>query len=102
MAAFVVSSGETSSGIILNSGATIDVTGYQAELDFVGNNTFDNATIDLGNAAGAFINSVDLGGGAILTFGSGAVVNHIAGNGDLFGDGIVNSGTINAVAPGGN
>jgi autotransporter passenger strand-loop-strand repeat protein len=96
-----VLSGGTSVGTIVNSGGTIDVTGASATLVFAGDVTFDNATIDLGDAAGATVQA-----DGVLTFGSNAVVTHTAGTGILTDDevggrAIINSGVISAVAPSG-
>jgi autotransporter-associated beta strand protein len=105
-ATFDVMSGGASVGTITNNGATIDVTGASAKLEFVGNNTFDSAAINLGSSSGDIISSNDPGTGAVLTFGPNAIINHITGSGELTGDtntgdGIVNQGVINAVATGG-
>ena len=103
-ATFEVLSNGTSVGDIVNSGASNILDG--GTIDFVGNNTFDNATINVGTVnTGAVVSSVDAGGGAVLIFGPNATVFNdstatlTGGTGGT--DGIVNSGTIDSFVSGG-
>ena len=84
---------------------TINLTG---SIYFEGNQTFDNATINLG---GAIYNDDTNDTGSVLTLGPNVVVNQgetsgYAYFGSLYdnnaGDGIVNEGTINAQAVNGS
>ena len=79
------------------------MTGAASEIDFVGSNTFDNATLNIGNAGGAFLTLVDAGSGSELTIGTNATVNHVNGGAAYLGAGvglITNLGTIEAAASG--
>jgi autotransporter passenger strand-loop-strand repeat protein/autotransporter-associated beta strand protein len=85
----VVSSGETSSGIVLNSGDTMDVLSGGTAIDTTVNSggtlqLFDGATVDG------------------VTINSGGLVNHLSGATTVSGGTIVNSGTIDAEAPSGS
>jgi hypothetical protein len=80
---------------------TINVTGPNASLDFSNTETISNATINLGNSAGAndYLEEYDSAnvGNAVLTLASSDTV-HVQGNaqiaGRLSGDGIVSEGVI--------
>lgn len=107
-ATFVVMNTGTAAGTINNGGATINVTGASAELDFIGNNDFNNATINIGNAtSAAVIAARDSGPNpGVLTFDTNAIINHTTGFATLTsdtngGESITNNGTINASAPAG-
>ena len=85
----VVSSGETSSGIVLNSGDTMEVLSGGTAIDTTVNS---GGTLQLFD--GAIVNGV--------TINSGGLVNHLSGATTVSGGTIVNSGTIDAEAPSGS
>jgi fibronectin-binding autotransporter adhesin len=103
----------TEKGLIIHAadgGAAglIDIYGQGQQLNFQGTQTFDNATIDIGDGA-VFSEDTD-GAGAILTFGAKVTINQIGATAELSSiddlrqnrqDGIINLGVINATFSGG-
>ena len=95
---------------------TINLTGYGDSIYFEGNQTFNNATINLGSTSGyydAIYNYDTNDTGSVLTLGPNVIVNQAtnetSGYAELTstgyndaGDGIVNQGTINAQAVNGS
>ena len=91
---------------------TINLTGISDNIYFEGNQTFNNATINLGNTSGYYdtIYNYDTNNaGSVLTLGPNVIVNQAinetagyaqltSAGSDHTGDGIVNEGTINAEA----
>jgi hypothetical protein len=84
----------------------VNLTGKNGAINFEGTQTFDNATVTLGGAAGqddALYQEDSVGAGyQVLTLGTNLVIN-VGGTGAYIGtasnntgDGIVNQGTINA------
>ncbi len=93
---------------------TINLTGVSDTISFEGTQTFNNATINLGNTSGYYdyIYNYDTNNtGSVLTLGPNVIVNQAvnetSGYAELYssgshtGDGIVNDGTINALAANG-
>ena len=84
-------------GLTLNaedgvSPGILRLVGSSATVRFVGDQTFDNATVVFG--PGGFEKVVDADGGATLTLGAGLTVQ--GGEGRFEGDTVVNQGTISA------
>ena len=97
------------SGTVVNNAAgagagTINDTGFESELFFDNTQTFNNATINLGNSYESFLETDSTGGGTVLTLGSGVTINEsgVAFIESSAGDGIVNQGKINQTASGSN
>jgi hypothetical protein len=91
-----------------NSGSqpgTVNVTGVFSQLVFVDGQTFDNATVNLGNSSGDLsvlvIDAVTSNVAQTLTLGTGVTTN-VVGNGGIDGNGIVVNEGIIKVANGGN
>ena len=82
---------------------TINVTGEYADLDFDNTQTFNNATINLGNTIGytdtLYAYDTAGAGGQVLTLASGVTVDVVGyaaiTSSSSSGDGIVNKGVIN-------
>ena len=98
------------SGTVVNNangtaGGTINDTGEYGSLHFDNTQTFNNATINLGNTSGytSFLYGDDLtGAGTVLTLGLGATINE-SGSAQIqassyAGDGIVDKGKISQTA----
>ena len=95
---------------------TINLTGVSDSIYFEGNQTFNNATINLGSTSGYYdtIYNYDTNDtGSVLTLGPNVIVNQavnetsgyaelISAGSNHTGDGIVNQGTINAQAVNGS
>ena len=95
---------------------TINLTGYDDTIYFEGNQTFNNATINLGSRSGYYdsiYNDDTNDTGSVLTLGPNVTVNQALGEtsgyaelsstgSNYAGDGIVNEGTINAQAVNGS
>ena len=95
---------------------TINLTGYGDSIYFEGNQTFNNATINLGSTSGyydAIYNYDTNDTGSVLTLGPNVIVNQAtnetSGYAELTstgyndaGDGIINQGTVNAQAVNGS
>ena len=103
---------DIANGTVVNNAAgtgagTINDTGQSSFLFFDNTQTFNNATINLGNATGysSFLYEFDTtGAGTVLTLGSKVTVDEsgyaqIRDSGSA-GDGIVNQGTISQTASG--
>jgi hypothetical protein len=86
---------------------TIDDTGDGSGLNFNNTQTFNNATINLGNTSEySYIEDGATGAEAVLTLGSGVTID-ASGNGDItdgggFGDAIINQGAITQSGAGSN
>ena len=101
-----IAHGLTVTGVNGTGPGTINLTGTSDSIYFEGNQTFDNATINLGNASGYsdIIYNYDTDNtGSVLTLGPNLTINdnsfayvylQSAGSNHT-GDGIVNQGTIN-------
>jgi hypothetical protein len=103
------------SGTVVNDAAgsgagTINDTGTYSTLYFDNTQTFNNATIDLGNTSGyaSHLSEYDsTGAGTVLTLGPNVTINESfygsaqIETGSYAGDGIVNEGNINQTASGG-
>ena len=95
---------------------TINLTGVSDSIYFEGNQTFNNATINLGSTLGYYDNIYNYdtnNTGSVLTLGLNVIVNQavnetsgyaelISAGSNHTGDGIVNQGTINAQAVNGS
>ena len=95
---------------------TINLTGVSDSIYFEGNQTFNNATINLGSTSGYYDNIYNYdtnNTGSVLTLGPNVIVNQavnetsgyaelISAGSNHTGDGIVNQGTINAQAVNGS
>ncbi len=102
----VVANGMTMAGSNGNGPGAINVTGNSASLSFDNTQTFNNATITLGNTNGYYdvFYSTDVSGAGdqVLTLGSGVTIE-VQGlaqisSGGQSGDGIVNQGVINVAS----
>ncbi len=107
----------TQSGAVLNVrdglavSGQVNLLGAGAVLDFIGTQNFNSTTVSLGNASDAstlaLAHEYGASGNSILTLGSSLVVTQagtlaaIGAAGELLGDGIINTGTINAGFAGG-
>lgn len=105
---YVLSGGLTVETLTGGANGTIVDTGAGSAIVFGDTQTFNNATIDIGNSAQvSWLGQVDLfGPPGILTLGSGVVINQtgaLAGitSSDEPGGGVVNDGAINATFGGG-
>ena len=95
--------GSVSAGASGTGPGTINVTGEYASLYFDNTQTFDNATINLGNASGYYdyldVADVSGAGNQVLTLGSGVTINIVGyaqiSAGSYSGDGIVSEGVVN-------
>ena len=96
----------TATGVNGTGAGTVNLTGTSDDIYFEGNQTFDNATINLGSATGYsdYIDNDDTNNtGSVLTLGPNLVINdnswayvYLGSTGSNHtGDGIVNEGTIN-------
>ena len=106
----------TANNLAGTGAGTINLTGYGDSIYFEGNQTFNNATINLGSTSGYYdtIYNYDTNNtGSVLTLGPNVIVNQAvnetSGYAELYsagynhaGDGIVNQGTINAQAVNGS
>ena len=99
----------TATGANGTGAGTVNLTGTSDDIYFEGNQTFDNATINLGSATGYadYIDNDDTNNtGSVLTLGPNLIINdnsyayeYIGSTGSNHtGDGIVNEGTINIEA----
>ena len=99
----------TATGVNGTGAGTVNLTGTSDDIYFEGNQTFDNATINLGSATGYsdYIDNDDTNNtGSVLTLGPNLIINdnsyayeYIGSTGSNHtGDGIVNEGTINIEA----
>jgi hypothetical protein len=98
---------DLASGTVVNNAAgtsagTINDTGNGSDLYFDTTQTFNNATINLGNTSGYSDVYDGPTTGAVLTLGSGVTID-VSGNGEItdggaFGDAIVNQGNISQTA----
>ena len=102
----------TQNGLVANgaggSGKGAVNLGDDTDIYFEGAQTFDNATINLGDSNGpGHIHEYDTTGkGATLTFGAGLTINDTAAGAEILGssskgDSVVNNGAINASFKGG-
>ena len=111
-----IATGLTANNLAGTAPGTINLTGEYDYIYFEGNQTFNNATINLGSTSGYYdtIYNYDTSGtGSVLTLGPNVIVNQAinetSGYAELnsagsnhAGDGIINQGTINAEAVNGS
>ena len=111
-----IATGLTANNLAGTGPGTINLTGEYDSIYFEGNQTFNNATINLGNTSGYYdyiYNDDTNNTGSVLTLGPNVIVdqatNETSGYAVLnstgynhAGDGIVNEGTINAQAVNGS
>jgi hypothetical protein len=89
-------------------GATINMMGAGSTLYAQGTQTFDNATLNIGNNSGDTFYDYDSSAAAAVTFGSHFTVNQTGSSASFnnynnrSGSGFVNAGTINAALNGGS
>ena len=109
-----IANGLTANNLAGTGPGTINLTGVDDTIYFEGNQTFNNATINLGNTSGYYdtiYNDDTSDTGSVLTLGPNVIVNQAinetSGYVEFYstgytGDGIVNEGTINAQAANGS
>jgi hypothetical protein len=101
-----IANGLTATGLNGSGPGTINLTAISDSIYFEGNQSFDNATINLGSASGYndTIGNDDVNNsGSVLTLGPNIIVNVNTNNyaylgstgSNHAGDGIINQGTIN-------
>src|SRR6266404_7543082 len=110
-AAVYIANGLTATGQNGSGPGTINLTAVSDSIYFEGNQTFDNATINLGSATGYndTVYQYDVNNtGSVLTLGPNIIVNVNTSNyaylgstgSNHAGDGIINQGTINVTGGG--